>query len=240
MMTTVELRDSVAFNKLARVVLRLIIYVLLRSWSSPSTDTTLTMHSTIRCWISSDTVLLTSITSYFEWVFLWFKCVYNGYWLLRFRNLIISHTHYKHRSTYCWTANTASLINAAEITSDNLAETMVCPLACFGLRLLEYVCFSREVRHGLWGRKVFIAAWKNCPRRPSSMRTIRYTAFSDVVNAEGSFIEKQGVCSSLKGRLMFVMSVIDSNVCEGVFRLRLTLSVTFEPYTSLIKWLKIN
>ena len=52
------------------------------------------------------------------------------------------------------------------------------------------------------------------------MRAIRYTAFSDVVNAEGSFIEKQGVCSSLKGRLMCVTSVIDSYVCEGVFRIK--------------------
>ena len=66
--------------------------------------------------------------------------------------------------------------------------------------------------------EVFIAAWKNFPRRLSALLAARYVAFSERLSTLVSALSRNDLFTvHRKARLMFVMFAMDSHVCEGVF-----------------------
>ena len=66
--------------------------------------------------------------------------------------------------------------------------------------------------------KVFIAALKNYPRRLFATLAVQYSDFSERLSAPTAASSRNNVLEvHRKGLLMFVMFVLDSNSCKGMF-----------------------
>ena len=89
--------------------------------------------------------------------------------------------------------------------------------------------------------KVFIAAWKNYPRRLFATLAMRYN-FSERLSAPAAASSRNNMFTvDRKGLLMFVMLVIDSNACEEMFGIKINPSfiwTTWQCYTVIKRTLK--
>ena len=78
--------------------------------------------------------------------------------------------------------------------------------------------------HGASLTKVFIAAWENYPRRLFTALSMRYSDFSEI-SAPAAALSRNNVFAVHRKRLlMFVMFVMDSNACEGIFGIKTNTS----------------
>ena len=83
--------------------------------------------------------------------------------------------------------------------------------------------------------KVFIAAWENYPRRLFATLAMRYSDFSDRLSTPTAASSRNNVFAVHRKRLLtFVMFVMDSNACEGLFGIKTNPFVSFEPYDNAI------
>ena len=66
--------------------------------------------------------------------------------------------------------------------------------------------------------KVFIAAWENYTRRPFATLAMRYRDFSERLSTPtAALFGNDMLAVHRRGLLMFVIFVMDSNACEGMF-----------------------
>ena len=109
---------------------------------------------------------------------------------------------------------------------NDLAEMMVNRFACAASGLLKILFQARPVIfHEASLTKVFIAAWENYPRRLFAMLAMRYSDFSERLSAPAAASSRNNVFAvHRKGLLMFVMFVMDSNACEGIFGIKTNTS----------------
>ena len=73
--------------------------------------------------------------------------------------------------------------------------------------------------------KVFIPAWEKYPRRLSATLAMRYKDFSDRLSTPTAASSRnKGFAVHRKGILTFVMFVMDSDDCEGMFGIKTNVS----------------
>ena len=69
--------------------------------------------------------------------------------------------------------------------------------------------------------KVFKAAWENYPKRVLATLAMRYSDFSARLLAPAAASSRSNVFAvHRKGLLVFVLFVMDSNACEGMFGIK--------------------
>ena len=148
---------------------------------------------------------------------------------------------YEHWPPYCGVSNPSAANSAIKWPRGDDGE----PLRMRCVRTPRRILFQARsvIFHEASLTKVFIAAWENYPRRLFATLAMRYSDFSERLSAPAAASSRNNVFAvHRKGLLMFVMFVMDSNTCEGVFGIKTNTSrfiwTTWQCYTVINDTLK--